>query len=85
MATLIVKTYIIPTIVAVRTTCAGTQYTVETAEYTDAVKVNGAHITCTCGEKACSHIRFVQLRRAQDAAKRATYTETFDLSYGDAA
>jgi hypothetical protein len=86
MATMIAKTYVIPTIAAVRLTCTGLQYTVETPEFIDVVTVNGSHITCTCHESNCSHIRMVNIRRAQDAAKnaaRTAYDASFDLSYGD--
>lgn len=86
MATIFAKTYTIPTIAAVRTTVAGTQYTVETPEYTDIVTVNGSHIACTCHEVHCIHIGAVERRRAQVAARngrRAEYCAAFDLSYGD--
>lgn len=82
MTTMIAKTYVIPTITAVRTTVAGTQYTVETPEYIDVVTVNGAQTTCTCHEVNCSHIRIVNIRRSQDAAKdvrRDAYSETFNI------
>lgn len=88
MATLFAKTYVIPVIARVRTTCAGTQYVVETPEYLDVVTVNGTHIACTCGEANCPHIGTVLRRRAADAQQardRALYEVTFNLSYGDAA
>jgi hypothetical protein len=84
MATLIAKTYIIPAIASVRLTCAGTQYTVVTPEYTDVVTVNGAHIACTCCSGHCNHIRVVELQRSRDAqadSQRAAYEATFDLNY----
>jgi hypothetical protein len=86
MAVVLEKVYVIPTIESVRTTVAGTQYTVLTPEYTDIVTVNGSHITCTCHEGHRDHIRTVERRRMVEAAKaahRAAYTELFDLSYGD--
>lgn len=86
MAMLLEKVYVIPTIASVRTTYKGDQYTVETPEYTDVVTVNGSHITCTCGESHCEHIRIVERRRAIEAVKaavRAAYEALFDLSYGD--
>ncbi|MGH2480636.1 MAG: hypothetical protein ACRDHW_13360 [Ktedonobacteraceae bacterium] len=88
MATIFAKTYTIPTIAAVRATCKGEQYTVQTPEYIDIVTVNGSQVTCTCGECSCSHIQAVTRRRAVEQAqdtRRAAYAATFDLSYGDAA
>jgi hypothetical protein len=88
MATVIAKTYVIPVIAAVRLTCAGLQYVVETPEFIDVVTVQGAHIACTCHEANCEHIRIVTIRRAQDAAKdaqRASLEASFDLTYGDSA
>lgn len=86
MATVLAKTYVIPVIKSVRSTCVGMQYTLETPEYIDVVTVKDASITCTCGESRCSHIHMVNIRRAQDAEKaaaRAAYEALFDLSYGD--
>lgn len=88
MAVMFAKTYVIPTITRVRSTCIGTQYVLETPEYLDIVTVNGNKTTCTCGEANCSHIQAVNRRRVnetQEAAKREAYCSTFDLSYGDAA
>lgn len=88
MATVIAKAYIIPIITTVRLTAAGLQYTVETPDYIDVVTVNVDRTTCTCHEANCSHIRMVNIRRAQDAekdARRDAYEATFDLSYGDVA
>ncbi len=68
MATVLAKTYVIPVIKSVRSTCVGT---LETPEYIDVVTVKDASITCTCGESRCSHIRMVNIRRAQDAEKAA--------------
>ncbi len=85
MAVIFEKVYTIPTIARVRSTVAGTQYTVETREYTDVVTVNGSRTTCTCHEVHCSHISTVERRRTQDAARnarRAAYEAAFDLSYG---
>lgn len=86
MATLLAKTHTIPVIVAMRTTIAGDQYTIETSEYMDIVTVTGTHITCTCHNAHCSHIQAVEHRRAADRAQamtRAAYHLLFDLSYGD--
>ena len=86
MAMLLEKVYVIPTIESVRTTYKGDQYTVLTPEYVDIVTVNGSHITCTCGESHCEHIRTVERRRAieaEQAATRAAYCAIFDLSYGN--
>lgn len=82
MATLLAKTYAIPTITAVRSTCLGTQYTVETPEFIDTVTVNGEHITCTCGKARCSHSSAVTRRRGlenQQATNRSAYCSTFEI------
>lgn len=86
MTTVLVKTHTVPVIAAVRLTCSGDQYTVETPEYVDIVTVTGSQIACTCHEANCDHVRTVNRRRAQDAARdarRIAYEELFDLGYGD--
>jgi hypothetical protein len=86
MAVVLEKVYVIPTIESVRTTYQGDIYTVATPDYIDTVVVSGSRITCTCHEGHCDHIRAVERRRmveATKAARRAAYTELFDLSYGD--
>ena len=82
------KVYIIPTVKFVRTNHQGDIYEVETPEYTDIVIVDCDEATCTCHGHNCEHIRAVNRRRIQNAAKnarRTLQTALFDLSYGDIA
>ncbi len=70
-------------IVARRATCQGIQYTIANILGTHTITINAGHIGCSCGLDrcflTCEHIRIVE---AQEAARRASYEATFDLSYG---
>lgn len=77
------KTYVIPVITAVRPTCIGMQYTLETPEYIDVVTVADASISCTCGEgQHCPHIQVVHRQVMRDTEKntrRSLHTSLFGL------